>query len=186
MKKVISLLLVLCMVVSLAACSSKEEIKDDAPTPTPTTAPAKTDDSASSSDKTDDNAGSDTTEPTEAPEVEVSYTYNTTMGASPITWNPHAWEMNNESDMMSYIDMPLVDTTIADDGVNFVWVYEMADNITDVTATFADKAKYGIADDETWGRVFQIDLNPNASGMTVHRLMLIPMYTLCSSFSIPR
>lgn len=162
MKKVISLLLVLCMVVSLAACSSKEEIKDDAPTPTPTTAPAKTDDSASSSDKTDDKAGSDTTEPTEAPEVEVSYTYNTTMGASPITWNPHAWEMNNESDMMSYIDMPLVDTTIADDGVNFVWVYEMADNITDVTATFADKAKYGIADDETWGRVFQIDLNPNA------------------------
>ena len=40
----------------------------------------------------------------------------------PINWNPHAWEMSNENDLMGYIEAPFVDTTIAEDGVNFEWM----------------------------------------------------------------
>ncbi|MDD2649078.1 MAG: ABC transporter substrate-binding protein [Eubacteriales bacterium] len=95
-------------------------------------------------------------------EDEPSYTLHEYMGASPLNWNPHAWEMNNESDLMVYTLPGLVDTTIAADGVNFEWVYEMADAITDITATFADKEKYGIPADATEGWVFQLDLNKDA------------------------
>lgn len=97
-----------------------------------------------------------------AAEGEPSYTLHDSMAASPINWNPHAWEMNNESDLMVYTAPGLVDTTIAADGVNFEWVYEMADAVTDVTATFADKEKFGVPADATEGYVFQIDLNQGA------------------------
>ena len=74
----------------------------------------------------------------EAPE----YTYHLSMAASPINWNPHAWEMNNESELMGFIEMPLVDVTIAEDGVNFEWVFEGATDLEDVTATYADREKW--------------------------------------------
>ena len=91
----------------------------------------------------------------------ASYTYNVYMEASPTNWNPHTWEMNADSEIMSYIEMGLVDVQIAADGVNFEWVMEMAEDINDITATYADKAKWGIADDET-GRVWEIKLNKSA------------------------
>ncbi|MDI9521156.1 MAG: ABC transporter substrate-binding protein [Bacillota bacterium] len=94
-------------------------------------------------------------------DAEVSYTYRVSQGASPINWNPHAWQMSNENDLMGYIEAPLVDLTIAEDGVNFAWTYEMADAVTDITATFADKAAWGIPEDATERRVYQIDLNPH-------------------------
>lgn len=97
-----------------------------------------------------------------AEETADSYTYNTSMSASPLNWNPHAWEMSNESDFMTFIDAPLVDVTIAEDGVNFEWIYEMADAVTDVTADFADKEAWGIPADATEGWVFTIDLNKEA------------------------
>ena len=37
----------------------------------------------------------------------ASYTYNVYMEASPTNWNPHAWEMNADSELMSYIEMGL-------------------------------------------------------------------------------
>ena len=92
---------------------------------------------------------------------DASYTYNTYMEASPTNWNPHTWEMNADSTLMSYIEMGLVDVQIAADGVNFEWVMEMAEDINDITATYADKAKWGIGADET-GRVWEIKLNKNA------------------------
>ena len=92
---------------------------------------------------------------------DASYTYNTYMDASPQNWNPHTWEMNVESTLMSYIEMGLVDVQIADDGVNFEWVMEMAEDINDITATYADKEKWGIGADET-GRVWEIKLNKAA------------------------
>lgn len=89
-----------------------------------------------------------------------SYTLNDFLGASPKDWNPHSWEDNADSYISGYAEMGLVDVTIAEDGVNYEWVYEMATAIDDVTADFADKDKWGITEDE--GRVFKITLNPDA------------------------
>ena len=91
---------------------------------------------------------------------DASYTYNVYMEASPTNWNPHTWEMNADSEIMSYIEMGLVDVQIAADGVNFEWVMEMAEDINDITATYADKAKWGITEDA--GRVWEIKLNKAA------------------------
>ena len=93
-------------------------------------------------------------------EEAAEYTYNVYMEASPTNWNPHTWEMNADSEIMSYIEMGLVDVQIAEDGVNFEWVYEMAEDINDITATYADKEKWGITDDA--GRVWEIKLNKDA------------------------
>ena len=91
---------------------------------------------------------------------DASYTYNQYMEASPTNWNPHTWEMNSDSEIMSYIEMGLVDVQIAEDGVNFEWVMEMAEDINDITATYADKEKWGITADA--GHVWEIKLNKNA------------------------
>lgn len=89
-----------------------------------------------------------------------SYTYNTYMDASPLCWNPHTWETNADNSLAPYCEMGLVDVIADDDGV-FQWTFEMAEDIKDITADFADKAKYGIEDGEE-GRVWQIKLNKDA------------------------
>ncbi|MDR2504678.1 MAG: ABC transporter substrate-binding protein [Oscillospiraceae bacterium] len=90
------------------------------------------------------------------------YTYNLVDMASPLNWNAHEWEMSNESDLMGFVELALIDSTIAEDGVNFEWVYEGATAVTDITETFADKEKWGIPADATKNLVYQIDLNPLA------------------------
>ena len=146
MKKLMAMLLVLVMVVALVACKTPDKPDDNKPTQAP--------------DKTED-----VTNPTEEP-VPASYTYHLSMGASPVNWNPHAWEMNNESTMMSFIEMPLVDLTIAEDGHNFTWVWEGAVGLTDVTATYPDREKWLTPDADgnlpTEMVIYKIDLNPNA------------------------
>ena len=97
---------------------------------------------------------------------EPEYTYHLSMAASPINWNPHAWEMNNESELMGFIEMPLVDVTIAEDGVNFEWVFEGATDLEDVTATYADREKWLTPDKDgnlpTEKLIYKISLNPDA------------------------
>ncbi|MCE5236499.1 MAG: ABC transporter substrate-binding protein [Clostridiaceae bacterium] len=140
MKKWLSQLLAVMMVLSVllavAACQ-------------PTTQPGNT------AAPGDSSAPVDTSTPAETP----TYTYNSVMGASPINWNPHAWQMDNEDWLRPYITAPFIDISIAPDGVNYEWVYEAATAITDITATFADKDAWGIT--ETENRVYQIDLNPD-------------------------
>ena len=92
----------------------------------------------------------------------AKYTYRTYMGASPINWNPHAWQMSNENTLLSYISGSLVDFTIGEDVVTWDWSYDMADKITDITKDFADKEAWNIPADAEGKRVFQIDLNPLA------------------------
>lgn len=89
-----------------------------------------------------------------------SYTYNTFLEASPLCWNAHAWETNADNYIQLYCEMGLVDVQMTEDG-SWEWVYEMADSITDITADFADKEKWGIGADET-GRVWEIKLNKDA------------------------
>jgi oligopeptide transport system substrate-binding protein len=97
---------------------------------------------------------------------EPEYTYHLYMAASPINWNPHAWEMSNESELMGFIEMPMVDVTIAEDGVNFEWVFEGAADLEDITATYADREKWLTPDAEgnlpTEKLIYKIALNPNA------------------------
>ncbi|HCL01147.1 MAG TPA: hypothetical protein DHW61_01825 [Lachnoclostridium phytofermentans] len=147
MKKIINrtiALSVACVLTfSMAACSKgnkdKETLVND---PTPTV------------------EGSAETPSPEAQKDET-YTLNLSIAASPTNWNPHTWESSADDLLRQYCAPGLVDTTIAEDGVNFAWVYEMADAISDVTATFADKEKYNITEDS--GRVYQIDLNKLAT-----------------------
>ncbi len=94
-------------------------------------------------------------------EEKATYTYNLYMEAGPTCWNPHTWEMNADDELMQYIEGKLVDVQMKEEGV-YEWVYEMADSVTDITSTFADKAKYGIGEDETEGRVWEVKLNKEA------------------------
>lgn len=94
-----------------------------------------------------------------ADNADATYTYNTYTDASPLNWNPHAWENSGESDLMSFIVGQLVYPIVAEDGVNFEWCYDLADAVTDITADFADKEKWGIPADATEHYVYQVDLN---------------------------
>ena len=94
--------------------------------------------------------------------TEATYTMNDYMAASPTNWNPHTWEMDADNYFSAYTEMGLVDISIAEDGVNYTWVYEMADSITDITASFADKEKWEIPADATANYVYEIKLNQGA------------------------
>ncbi len=109
-------------------------------------------------DQTGDNApGNENDNPATA----KTYTLNDYIDASPLTWNPHNWETNADSYFSNYTEMGFMDTTIGPDGSSFEWVYEMATNIEDITASFPDKDKWNISEDA--GRVFKITLNPLAA-----------------------
>lgn len=95
------------------------------------------------------------------------YTLRETIGAGPTNFNPHTWETDVDNYLAPYTEMGLVDTTIAKDGVNFEWVYEMATSVTDVTAEYlADPEKVEKweidTEKETAGKVYRIALNPAA------------------------
>lgn len=95
------------------------------------------------------------------------YTLRETIGAGPTNFNPHTWETNADNYLAPYTEMGLVDITIAADGVNFEWVYEMATSVTDVTAEYlADPAKVKKweidKDKQKEGKVYRIALNRDA------------------------
>ena len=95
MKKILAMLLVLCMILSMVACGTPG-----------TTDPTNGKDPTTGNDPT----GGNTT-------VKDTYTYNTYTTALGTNWNPHTWEMNSDSSVMSYIESPLADMTIADNAV---------------------------------------------------------------------
>lgn len=90
-----------------------------------------------------------------------TYTLHYAIGATPLNWNNHAWETSADDTIRAYMTPGLVDTTIAADGVNFEWVYEMATAVEDITETFADREKWGITGDT--GLVYRISLNKDAA-----------------------
>ena len=118
------------------------------------------------------NGGSET-KPAETTPVAgeaASYTYKSYMSALGTNWNPHAWEMSNESTILSYLETPLATMTILDseNGV-YQWVYDAATYVTDVTAEHKDDlTKYQVtlpegqtAETTESGYVFEIGLNPD-------------------------
>jgi len=101
-----------------------------------------------------------------------SYTLHDYMGSSPTNFNPHTWETNADNVISGYAEMAFVDVTIAEDGVNFEWVLEMAESITDVTADYmvldndGNAQKLGgkviVPEGVTSGQVYRIALNQAA------------------------
>ena len=100
-----------------------------------------------------------------------TYTYTSYSTALATNWNPHTWETNADNEVLYYISSPFVDISIKDsEASEYQWVYEMATDVKDVTATNqSDLAKYGSklaagesASQITEGYVFEISLNPDA------------------------
>ena len=69
---------------------------------------------------------------------EKRYTYNISIDDMPADYNPHTLEKNEGNPVDLYCQMGLVDEA-ADVNGKFVWSYEMAESITDITGSFADK-----------------------------------------------
>ena len=104
--------------------------------------------------------------------VEGSFTYNSYASSLGTNWNPFTWENSSDDSILSYITAPLATLAPLDteEGL-YQWVYDMATEITDVTAENQDKlSKYqvqlpdGVTDPSqvTEGYVYEIKLNPNA------------------------
>lgn len=155
MKKALALLLVVIMALAVFAACKKN------PTPGPA-------DTTPAPDKTEGTEPADNTEP--PMEEPQDYTYNTYSTSLGNNWNPHTWETSADSAILDYLSSPFctMQAENTEDGV-YQWVYEMATEINDVTATHQeDLTKYhaniGDADPSTIteGYVFEIKLNPNA------------------------
>lgn len=96
----------------------------------------------------------------EVPEKEKTYTYNVGLTKKITDFNPHTLEENVINPVDEYCQMGFVEA-IGDENNKFIWSYEMADSISDITGSFQDKEKYEIKEEET-GRVWQIKLNKAA------------------------
>ena len=144
MKKILAMLLATAMVCSLAACGKTDDVVSD----------------------TDAASGSDT------PAVDIvegDFTYHSYTTALGSNWNPHAWETNGDSSVLSYIESPLCTMSIEDseNGV-YQWIYVAAESVTDVTADHQDDlTKYAVilpegqtVEETESGYVFEIKLNP--------------------------
>ena len=101
---------------------------------------------------------------------EYQYTYQSYSSALANNWNPHTWEMNNDSTVLGYLTTPFVDMTVANSETGeYQWIFEAATDIKDVTAEHQDDlTKYAVnlpegmtADQITEGYVYEISLNPN-------------------------
>lgn len=139
-KKLLALFLALAMVFTLASCGGGTKTTD------PTTT---------------GQGGEDTPTTTPAPVVEDegTYTYREAWSAGPLNWNPHSWEMNTESAFMDYVIAPFVYATFDGEG-GWMWAYDAATAVTDITATFPDKEQYGVPADATEKYVYEIKLRP--------------------------
>jgi len=161
MKKLIAVLLVLVMCIGLlAACNNNKP-----GTPDGQNTPSSGNNGGNNGNNGGGNSGNQ--EPTEP----LTYTYNTYSTSLGNNWNPHTWETNADDAVNSYITSPFCTMSILDseNGV-YQWVYEMATEINDVTASHqSDLTKYNVslpegttANQVTEGYVYEIKLNPNA------------------------
>ncbi len=93
-------------------------------------------------------------------EAAATYTYRQAISSTPANFNPHDLSADGAFMVLGYTSMGFVGVGM-DENKDFVRTYEMADSIEDITAEFAQKEKYGIAEGEK-NRVWQIKLNQNA------------------------
>ena len=148
-KQIIALLLAIVMCFGLLAACGKKPVDQPGNTDKPGT--------------------NEPTNPANPDEPAPTYTYNTYTESLGTNWNPHTWETNADSSIMSYIEAPLADMTIKDSTTGeYQWIMVAAESIEDVTAANqADLTKYGCllpegvtADQVTADYVYEIKLRP--------------------------
>ena len=150
MKRVVALVIVLCMAVTFVVSCKKAPVTTTSGTDVTTT------------------TGSGTVDPVAKAKEYTYHSYSSALGNN---WNPHTWETNADQAIQDYISMPFCTMSIKDseNGV-YQWVYEMATSITDVTKDHKDDlTKYKVtlpagktADQVENGYVFEIKLNDKA------------------------
>ena len=99
----------------------------------------------------------------EQPAEAKTYTYKSYATALGNNWNPHTWETNADSSIMSYIETPLADLTIKNSETGeYQWIFVAAEDIKDVTKdNQADLTKFGCEQTEAEaGFVYEIKLRP--------------------------
>ena len=146
LRKTVATSLVACMAISMAGCGGNKNngTTNSGTTTTPT-----------------DSASSDSS--TETDTSNLTYTYNDYSAGSPDTWNPHEWETNEDSYIMTYTQMGLYDFQLNSTGDGYEIVPEMAaGEPVDVTADYAGNETYGVPSDVTEGYAFKLSLNENA------------------------
>ncbi len=90
------------------------------------------------------------------------YTYNEA-STSVKKWSPNDWEMNPEGVVLSLVASPLYEICMDDAKTAYAIEPEMAASYPeDITASFKEKAKYGVPEDATKEYVYRIRLNKNA------------------------
>ena len=66
----------------------------------------------------------------------VTYTYNSYSTSLADKWNPHTWETNADSGVLTYLSTPFVDMSIKDsENQVYQWTYKAATAVEDVTAS---------------------------------------------------
>jgi len=181
MKKVLSVVLALTMVFSMAACGGKNEneegkgsiaggIQTPAPTTAPTTAPVGGDENPSGGE----NQGGEE-QPTVKPAEYKQAEYNTTTSVMPSNWNEFTYADNNDTQIMSYIGSSFFDYDYkfendqkfnADGSINkdgivpgaYTTNYSAATKLEDVTATVDAKWGYTDAQKAEGGYAWKITL----------------------------
>ena len=98
------------------------------------------------------------------------YTYRGYTAQLGTNWNPHTYEMDYDSQILQYLETPLVESVVKDsENSIYQWAYKAAVSVTDVTAANqGDLTKFKVvlptgqtAEQTTEGFVFEIKLNPN-------------------------
>lgn len=155
-KVVVALLLVFTMMFSVVACGN-DTTKTDTDNSTTENSDQNTDQGGE--DASTEDSSNETTEPA----ADAKYTYNDVASGSPKKWNPHEWETNDDSYIMGFTQMGLVDAQLNAEKNSYEFVYEMATGApTDVTAKYAGNEMYGVPADATEGYAFAWTLNPEA------------------------
>lgn len=111
---------------------------------------------------TEEQASSSTEQSTSETAAAKKYTYSF-ISASPSTWSPTDWTMNEESTVMMYTRMGLYDFVMNENKNGYNVVTEMASELPqDVTSDFAGNETYKVPSDATEGYAWTIELNKDA------------------------
>ncbi len=141
MKKFLSVLLALAMILSLAACGNNASDATEAPT-----------------------VGA-----TEAPEAPATYTQNSAWSVFPASWNPHTYEESTSGDMLAYIEDGFWTFDYNADLTGFEMVPAMCvdEHPVDITSQYV--GKYGIEEGDE-GLVYLLNLRDDLKWETGEKI----------------
>lgn len=151
MKLIKTAAILLCLLLPLTLFSGCGLFSSSVPSPSPSPVP------------TAPPATPEPPPPTEAPR-ENYHTLRLSSEAMPACWNIHSWQSETDYLVGSLLTAPLVNLglTEGEDGLpKDCWLYEMAESVEDVTASWASAGDWGISSGEQ-GRVWRIRLRSGA------------------------